>query len=181
MNYKMLATLLCLTACSTASSHSRASAPVRATCPTPTYEVHFSPRGGCAKLVVDHIASSSKYVHVQTYSFTSQPITDALVAARRRGVNVEVLADRSDNSGSSLDKLLQLKKAGVSVYLDSKHPIAHNKVMIVDDKRVETGSYNYTNQAEAGNAENCLLITDATLTAAYESNWQVHKAHSTPF
>jgi phosphatidylserine/phosphatidylglycerophosphate/cardiolipin synthase-like enzyme len=125
--------------------------------------------------------SSSKYVHVQTYSFTSQPITDALVAARRRGVSVEVLADRSDSSGSSLDKLLQLKKAGVSVYLDSKHPIAHNKVMIVDDKRVETGSYNYTNQAETGNAENCLMITDVTLTAAYEANWQNHKTHSTPF
>lgn len=150
-------------------------------CSAPKYEVHFSPHGGCSKAIVAVIEGAQHFIHVQTYSFTSQPITDALIAARKRGVTVELLADKSDGLGSSVHRLVALKAGGVSVFIDSKHAIAHNKVIVVDFKTVETGSYNYTGQAETSNAENCLVISDTSLAHAYEANWQDHKAHSTSF
>jgi phosphatidylserine/phosphatidylglycerophosphate/cardiolipin synthase-like enzyme len=185
---KFAFTLLTLAACSQSAPPApepvacpTAVATAASTCPAPKYEVHFSPHGGCSAAVVADVNSASQYIHVQTYSFTSQPITDALIAARKRGVLVEVLADKSDGLGSSVSKLVQLRAGGVSVFIDGKHAIAHNKVIVVDGKSVETGSYNYTGQAETSNAENCLVIADAPLAAAYEANWQNHKAHSTPF
>ncbi len=151
------------------------------TCSASKYEVHFSPHGGCSKAIVEFIESAKHSIHIQTYSFTSQPITDALIAAHQRGVAVELLADKSDELGSSVHRLAALKAGGVSVFIDSKHAIAHNKVIVVDSKTVETGSYNYTGQAETSNAENCLIISDMSLAREYEANWQVHKTHSTRF
>ena len=37
----------------------------------------------------------------------------------------------------------------------------HNKFMIIDEKTIENGGFNYTFQAERANAENVLVITNA--------------------
>jgi phosphatidylserine/phosphatidylglycerophosphate/cardiolipin synthase-like enzyme len=42
----------------------------------------------------------------------------------------------------------------------------HNKVMIIDDKVVITGSYNFSEHAEA-NDENLLIFESAALAGAY--------------
>ena len=47
-----------------------------------------------------------------------------------------------------------------------KNDFMHNKVMIIDDKVVITGSYNFSENAEA-NDENLLLFESAALAGAY--------------
>ncbi len=148
------------------------------------WTVLFSPKGGCTQAVVDLIGSAQSEVLVQAYSFTSKPIAEALVtkAARRDGgppVTVEVVADRSDVGTPGL-AMLTGATGMVPTWIDSKHAIAHNKVVLVDEKVVETGSFNYTQQAETSNAENCLIIHDAVLAKAYADNWRAHQAHSVP-
>jgi phosphatidylserine/phosphatidylglycerophosphate/cardiolipin synthase-like enzyme len=71
--------------------------------------------------------------------------------------------------------------AGIRTLIDGKHPIAHNKIMVIDGQTVITGSFNFTKAAEEGNAENLLVIRDATLAAKYTENWNVHSAHSDPY
>jgi phosphatidylserine/phosphatidylglycerophosphate/cardiolipin synthase-like enzyme len=44
----------------------------------------------------------------------------------------------------------------IPTYIDSKHTIAHNKIMIIDKATVITGSFNFTKAAEEKNAENLL-------------------------
>ena len=56
----------------------------------------------------------------------------------------------------------------------------HNKVMIVDDATVVTGSFNYTWSAEHKNAENLLVIHDPALAAEYTQNWNTRAARSRP-
>jgi phosphatidylserine/phosphatidylglycerophosphate/cardiolipin synthase-like enzyme len=41
-----------------------------------------------------------------------------------------------------------------------------------------TGSFNFTKQAENANAENLLVIRDATLAEKYAANWKAHAEHS---
>ena len=53
--------------------------------------------------------------------------------------------------------------------------IAHNKVMIIDNQKVITGSFNFTTAADTKNAENVLLIEDAQLAEQYLINW--HKRY----
>ena len=71
--------------------------------------------------------------------------------------------------------------SGISVLIDSKHPIAHNKIMIIDGEIVITGSFNFTNQAEEYNAENLLVIHDRGMAERYLANWHDHEAHSDPY
>lgn len=90
---------------------------------------------------------------------------------------MEVLLDKSNIRGNG-STLGDLRDSQVSTWVDSKHAIAHNKVMIFDQKTVETGSFNFTKAAEHSNAENCLFIQDQGLVAKYMTNWQAHRAHS---
>ncbi|AIL13856.1 hypothetical protein IM40_10855 (plasmid) [Candidatus Paracaedimonas acanthamoebae] len=55
------------------------------------------------------------------------------------------------------------------------HPIlgiAHNKIMIIDNDIVLSGSYNWTNAAETRNAENLLIIKDQSTVQIYIINWK---------
>ena len=49
--------------------------------------------------------------------------------------------------------------------------------MIIDDKTVITGSFNFTKQAEESNAENLLVLQDPALAQRYTENWELHAAH----
>ena len=141
------------------------------------WEVYFSPEGGCTEAVVREIGKAKNEVLVQAYSFTSKPIFDALVAAHRRDVNVKAIFDKSDATGKeSLAKTLA--GTGIPCWLDQRHAIAHNKVMIVDQSTVITGSFNFTTAAEKHNAENLLILRDPKLAAKYTDAWRVHKGHS---
>jgi phosphatidylserine/phosphatidylglycerophosphate/cardiolipin synthase-like enzyme len=142
-----------------------------------TWDVHFSPKGGCEAFIVDAIGKAAKTVLVQAYSFTNDAIADALVNAKRRGVEVRVIVDLKESveNGSAFPRL---QAAGVEMWTDGAHPIAHNKVMVIDSLVVLTGSFNYTNQAEHLNAENLLHVVDPDLAKKYSDNWEVHRQHS---
>ena len=154
--------------------------PVRPQAQTPPWTVCFSPRGGCTQLIVDTLANAKSSVLVQAYSFTSEPIAQALVEAHARGVDVEVILDKSQRTEDDARTKL-LMDAGIPVRVDAAHAIAHNKVMVIDGETVITGSFNFTKVAEERNAENLLVIRDAALAAKYDANWRLHKAHSQPF
>jgi phosphatidylserine/phosphatidylglycerophosphate/cardiolipin synthase-like enzyme len=140
-------------------------------------QVYFSPQGGCTEAVVANLDKATNTVLVQAYSFTSAPIAQALVDAHKRGVNVEVILDKSQRTEkySAADFI---QHAGIPTFIDAKHAIAHNKIMVIDGETVLTGSFNFTKAAEENNAENLLVIQDAALAAKYAANWQAHLKHS---
>lgn len=149
-------------------------------CPMPTnvqWDIHFSPNGGATENLVNAINAASKSIYVQAYSFTSAPIGLALVNAHNRGVHVEVILDKSDVTGKGT-VLPMLRGHGIPTFIDDRHAIAHNKIMIIDQVTVFTGSFNFTNAAEHSNAENSIRLTDAKIAATYQQNWNAHRGHS---
>jgi len=141
--------------------------------------VRFSPHGGAEALVVEAVDAARTSVQVQAYSFTSMPIALAFKRAHERGVAIRVILDKSQVTQRYSD-LGFLVHAGVPVWVDAAHAIAHNKIIIIDGAIVLTGSFNFTKAAEASNAENILRIQDVGLAAAYGENWDRHLAHSAP-
>jgi len=139
--------------------------------------VHFSPGGQPTAAIVRELDAAKESVLVQAYSFTSAPIADALVKAHRRGVSVKVLLDKSQRT-EKYSSYTFLSHAGIPVWIDSSHAIAHNKVMVIDAQTVITGSFNFTKAAESRNAENLLIIRSAELAREYTDNWQKHREHS---
>jgi phosphatidylserine/phosphatidylglycerophosphate/cardiolipin synthase-like enzyme len=140
-------------------------------------EVYFSPNGGCQDAILTAINSAKNSIMVQAYSFTSAPIAEALKRAHSLGVNIYIILDRSQETGR-YSGLTYLQNAGIPVWIDRNHTIAHNKVIIIDNETVITGSFNFTKSAEKSNAENIIIIRDSKLAQLYINNWKVHKQHA---
>lgn len=139
--------------------------------------VYFTPPRGAAQAIVQVIDGAQKQVLVQAYSFTHNAIAQALARAQQRGVDVKVLMDEKSDNGNRY-VIGVLSSANVSMREDGKHAIAHNKVMVIDDEIVVTGSFNFTNAAEQRNAENFLILKSRDLASQYKNNWQSHWDHS---
>jgi phosphatidylserine/phosphatidylglycerophosphate/cardiolipin synthase-like enzyme len=140
--------------------------------------VYFSPHGGCEAAIVEQISSAQQTIDMECYSFTLQEVSHALVDAAGRGVRVRVIFDKNAAAerGSQASFLVN---HNIPVYIDAQYAIAHNKVIVVDNKTVLTGSFNYTHQAENYNAENLLVLTGKPdLAAAYEANFEYHLSQS---
>ena len=133
-------------------------------------EVYFSPKGGCMDQVIYWINKANYSIHILIYSFTLEPVADALVNASRRGVDVKVVFEKSQiNKYSMYWKLLE---AGIPVANDTNSKSMHDKVMVVDDIIVLTGSYNWSNNAEKYNNENLVVIKGKWVADKYEAEFE---------
>lgn len=131
----------------------------------------FSASQNALQLVLGTINSARRNIDVAAYGFTSKPVAAALVAAKKRGVAVRVVADEKSNTGK-YTAVTFLANPGVPVRLNGRYAIMHNKFMVVDGNTVQTGSFNYTASAVSRNAENILLIKEVPdLVATYQEEF----------
>lgn len=146
-----------------------------------TIETAFAPGDAPAKLVTTAIGEARSEIRVMTYQLTNGRIINALRAAAERGVDVKVIVDEATCEAKRFPPVAAvLKKAGVEVSCDGRHPIHHNKVVIVDGMNVVTGSFNFSPSAER-NAENTNVLRHVpALAALYLDVWAEHRAHAEP-
>jgi phosphatidylserine/phosphatidylglycerophosphate/cardiolipin synthase-like enzyme len=143
-------------------------------------ECYFSPKGGCQAAIVRELMKARSEILVQAYSFTADPLTFALIEAKKSGVTVDVVLDKSNEIDHYSDLHFFIENE-MDVRVDHEHAIAHNKIIIIDRKVVITGSYNFTNQAEGENAENVVILKgNPELVKAYRDNFFAHREHSKP-
>ena len=138
--------------------------------------VYFTPVANAAVPIVKAIDASEREVLVQAYGFTHNGIAQALVRAHERGVKVRVLLDQKSQSTNRYVMGL-LTDAQIELRQDGKHAIAHNKVVVIDQVIVITGSFNFTNSAASRNAENFLVLKSEDLAEQYRLQWKNHWAH----
>jgi hypothetical protein len=118
------------------------------------------------------IEAAKSHIYFAMYEFTLKDVADALVAAKKRGVEVRGLVD-SGESSNSYDKpiISELLDAGIPVVTE-KHAdgngIMHIKA-IVTDSAYALGSYNWTGSATSENDEILEIGTDETLRQMYEN------------
>lgn len=151
-----------------------------------TVQVAFAPWEDAEGMVVDAIAEAQRQILVQAFSFTSRRIAAALIAAKRRGVEVLVTADREQTLAGEGSRIRDLAAAGIPVWLETRHAAAHNKVMVIDaatrDSAVITGSFNWSAAAQRRNAENVLILRrNRDLAQAYAANWRRHREQASPY
>jgi phosphatidylserine/phosphatidylglycerophosphate/cardiolipin synthase-like enzyme len=151
----------------------RSPAPSTTTTPS-AVSVCFTPGGNCTDAIVNTLGDAKRTILVQAYSFTSAPLAKALLEAHKRGVQVQVILDKSQRTEkySSADFLANQE---VPTMIDANHAIAHNKVIVIDGEVVITGSFNFTKAAQEKNAENLLSIRDQALAVQYTQNWETHR------
>lgn len=138
-------------------------------------DVCFTPPSGCSEKIIEEINNAKTTIYVQAYAFTSKSIADGLINAHLRGVKVSVILDRSNIASKGYSKFKDLKEAGIDITIDIVPGIAHNKIMIIDEKKVITGSFNFTDAANKRNSENVIIIEDKETVKQYINNWYNRK------
>ncbi len=143
--------------------------------------VCFTPNQSCFPQILQYINNAQSSILLLGYSFTSKPLTDALIKAKNRGVNVRIVLDHSQKSQkSSKEPIEALIKNQIEIRFDHSVKIAHNKVIIVDNNQTITGSYNWSHSAEFNNAENLIFIKSQDITKKYkdyfEERWNISKS-----
>lgn len=150
-------------------------------------EYAFSPREGAEGLVVKVIHASRHDIRMLAYALTSAPVVAALIDAKKRGVDVAVVADakenlRADRSGKAHAALSALVDAGIAVRMIAVYPIHHDKSLVVDGATVQTGSFNYTQAAAKSNSENVIVMwNNPQLARGYLAHWERNWRQGHPF
>jgi len=148
-------------------------------------EVYFSPNGHVRDHLIEHIQRAQKSIVIAMYSFTADPVAAALEDAHRRGVQVRVIRDLSQTSEKT-DEDAALAANGIPFHVlkGLGRGIMHNKFAVFDGVEAETGSYNWTNNAELDNYENAYFFTEPAAVQAYaaqfEKLWALPPLNVTP-
>lgn len=143
--------------------------------------VCFTPGENCAPKIIHEINSENNSILVQAYQLTSADIAAALVKAKRRGVTVKIILDKSQYNLKRYSSALFFDHMGVPIWIDNKPAIAHNKIIILGNDTVITGSYNFSKAAETRNAENLMIIKSKELAKIYTQNFNKRLSLSVPF
>lgn len=143
--------------------------PIAQTPVPPITIVYFSPKGGCAQAIIEEVGMARKSIFVQAYSFTYEPIAEALIEAHKRGVRIGVVMGRG-KIGERGSQVGLLFRNGIPVRIDGH--VIHSKVIIIDEEVVITGSFNFSKEAEERNVENLLILRDKVLAQKYIGNFR---------
>ncbi|WP_341504140.1 phospholipase D-like domain-containing protein [Gallaecimonas sp. GXIMD4217] len=136
------------------------------------------------QVVIDVIDAASSSLDVAIYDLDLPGIANALKAARQRGVTVRVITDEDNIGAENQQALAILEGAGIPWIDDTENgsagsKIQHNKFIVVDGRKVLTGSTNFTQSGihgdldaqgqliSAGNLNHMLVIQSQQLAGEY--------------
>lgn len=159
------------------------------------YEVYFTqPNGGYTesnlppieKALLRHVNAAQTSIDIAYFEQDLQPLTDALIAAKERGVLIRLVYD---NEYSDPDPQTQtLIDSGIIGVPDQRSSYMHNKFLVIDNQCIWTGSFNFTHNAAFKNNENALYICNPELvqnyttefTELYNGNFGIKSPSDTP-
>lgn len=139
----------------------------------------FSPNGKdrlIHKALFKEIDSARKDLRLMLYQFTSRDLVSHIRNARSKA-RVRVILDAEQARRIPVSAHAELEKAGVDVRFvelpgtGAEAAKFHHKVLIVDDRTVVTGSYNWSVLADEENYENIVIIDDPALARTYAAEF----------
>lgn len=125
---------------------------------------YFCPRDHCKEHVAELLAHANESIYFMTFSFTDHGLADILIQKSKTLSVQGVMEKRQVSKYSVYDSLV---KNSIAVTLDTNPHSMHHKVFVIDKSIVITGSYNPTENGDAYNNENILVIHDSSLANAY--------------
>jgi phosphatidylserine/phosphatidylglycerophosphate/cardiolipin synthase-like enzyme len=134
-------------------------------------EAYFSPDDGVQQRLVELIRTAKQSIYFLAYSFTSDALAEAILERAGMGVTVSGVLDESQAKGNQGGEYQRMVESGLDVRLDGNPVSMHHKVLIIDDRIVVTGSYNFSNNAELRNDENTLILYSPEIAMLYKAEF----------
>jgi phosphatidylserine/phosphatidylglycerophosphate/cardiolipin synthase-like enzyme len=116
--------------------------------------------------IIPVVQSAKKSIRFLAFSFTDYPLADAMSQRAQAGVDVSGVFEKvgSETEASELKTLMCRK---IPVRQDGNPAFLHDKVIVVDDRIVITGSLNFSTNAEESNDENVIIIDNPEIARLY--------------
>lgn len=135
-------------------------------------EVLFSPGDNINYRIIEAVNLSEGCVHIATFDFTSREIADALVNARRKGLEIRLLVDKRALEGED-SQIKHLEEIGFDIKaLKGKGKGGmKNSFIIFDGRLVLVGPYHLTEDKEGYNYENALFFDDPGIVETYQNEF----------
>jgi phosphatidylserine/phosphatidylglycerophosphate/cardiolipin synthase-like enzyme len=125
------------------------------------------------KALIDVIDSSKESLDVAIYSITNPDIVSAIKAAKKRGVAVRIITDKTESKGKTEAEALKLLgSAGIPIKINKHSGLMHLKVTIADKQVVTTGSYNYSKAASTTNDEVLMVIHNEDAAKSFSEQFE---------
>jgi phosphatidylserine/phosphatidylglycerophosphate/cardiolipin synthase-like enzyme len=121
-------------------------------------EILACPQDSCTKRVNEIIATAKHNISFALFTFTDTSISASLIAAHEREVNIQGIIE--SYQAKKYNQYYTLLEKNISVALEGTAKLQHNKVFVIDERIVITGSYNPTKAANSKNEENIIIIYD---------------------
>lgn len=136
-----------------------------------TSQAFFSPGFECVSEVIRQFNTSRKSCDVCVFTITDDRITNSILRAFARGVEIRIITDddKAEDLGSDIE---QLKRAGIRVKFDHTPFHMHHKFALFDADQLLTGSFNWTRSATENNEENLIVTSDPTLVNAFVQRFE---------
>lgn len=111
------------------------------------------------------------------YDIQDPSVVDALIKAKKRGVNVRLVTDDAnlmdkEDPTKPRKAIADLKNANIPVLDDNRQKLMHNKFMIVDNNTVWTGSMNLTTSSMYHHNNNSIMIRSTQLAANFNAEFE---------
>jgi len=131
-----------------------------------TAQARFSPGNECPDLIESLLKNARQSADICVFTITDNRLSEAILAAHRRGVKVRIISDddKAHDKGSDVHRL---RKSGVNVRVDETDKHMHHKFAVFDHTRLLTGSYNWTRSAFKENEENVVVVDDPRLVSPF--------------
>jgi phosphatidylserine/phosphatidylglycerophosphate/cardiolipin synthase-like enzyme len=129
-------------------------------------DVYFSPGEACRSIIINQLNQAVRDVKICVFTISDDQITDAIITTHKKGVPIQVITDndKMEDEGSDIE---QLADEGIPVKIDNTPNHMHHKFMVVDERALLTGSYNWTRSAARYNHENILLTKETPVIRSY--------------
>lgn len=124
------------------------------------------------KQITELISESRELIQISVAWFTSQDLLGQLIEKVEQGCKVEIImSDHFENKRLSFEKL---KNLGGQVFIIKtiSGKFLHDKFAIFDNKKVISGSYNWTNSAEYYNHELIVISDDKIMLQQFDIHFR---------
>lgn len=136
------------------------------------FSVYFSPEDKIISTkIIPLIDNSKKYIYMPVFLITHKGLVTSLINASHRGVDVKVVLDATNASGSS-SKHKILRDNGILVKTEIFAGKLHSKSIIIDDEYTIIGSMNFSKAGENVNDENLIIIKNREIALFYKTFFQ---------
>lgn len=116
--------------------------------------------------IIPVVLGAQTSIRFMAFSFTDYPLAQAMIDRAAQGVDVSGVYEKfgSETDAAEMDTLLC---GNVPVRQDGNPGFMHNKVIVIDDRIVITGSLNFSSNAENNNDENVIIIDHPDIASLY--------------